>query len=175
LITRQGFHASPPTRASKKEGANVTFPYSEQNATSRNRLETLVHRLSEEDLARSTDYGWTVSALLAHLAFWDLRMSAILQRWQAEGLDPSPIDMMAVNDALKVICHAMEPRAAAKIALSAAEKIDGELDNLTAEQTKQMEEHAATTQTQFRMNRALHRDGHLNDIETLLEQVLPLG
>jgi hypothetical protein len=31
-----------------------------------------------------------------------------------------------------------------------------------------MEEHAAATQTQFRMNRALHRDGHLDDIEKML-------
>ena len=109
----------------------MTFPYSEQNAQSRRRLETLVSRLSEEDFARSTDYGWTVSALLAHLAFWDHRMSAILQRWQAEGPDPSPIDMMVVNDALKVICHALEPRLAAELALSAAEKIDRELETLT--------------------------------------------
>lgn len=147
----------------------MTFPYSEQNAQSRRRLETLVRGLSEEDFARSTDYGWTVSALLAHLAFWDLRMYAILQRWQAEGLDPSPIDMMVVNESLKVICHALEPRAAAELALSAAEKIDGKLDHLTAEQVKQIEEHAAATETQFRMNRALHRDGHLNDIEALLK------
>ena len=147
----------------------MTFSYSEQNTQSRRRLETLVRGLSEEDFARSTDYGWTVSAILAHLAFWDLRMSAILQRWQAEGLDPSPIDMMVVNDALKVICHAMEPRAAAELALSAAEKIDRELEALMAEQAKEIEEHAAATETQFRMNRSLHRDGHLNDIEALLK------
>lgn len=147
----------------------MTFPYSEQNAQSRRRLETLVRRLSEEDFARSTDYGWTVSALLAHLAFWDHRMSAILRRWQEEGFDPSPIDMMVVNESLKVICHALEPRMAAELALSAAEKIDGELDALTPEQVKEMEAHAATTETQFRMNRSLHRDGHLNDIEALLQ------
>ena len=147
----------------------MPFPYSEQNTQSRRRLEMLIRRLSEEDFARSTDYGWTVSALLAHLAFWDLRMSAILQHWQAEGLDPSPVDMMVVNDSLKVICHAIEPRAAAELALSAAEKIDKQLEALTAEQVKEIEEHAAATETQFRMNRALHRGGHLNDIEALLK------
>jgi hypothetical protein len=147
----------------------MTFPYTEQNTTSRNRLKTVVQRLSDEDFARSTDYSWTVAALLAHLAFWDHRMSAILQRWQEEGLDPSPIDMMVVNDALKVICHAIEPRAAAELALSAAEKIDAELETLTAERVQELEEHAAATETQFRMNRSLHRDGHLNDIEALLK------
>jgi hypothetical protein len=151
------------------EGATMTFPYSEQNAESRRRLESLVRRLSDEDFARSTDYGWTVAALLAHLAFWDQRMSAILRRWQEEGLDPSPIDMMAVNEALKVICHALEPRKAAELAISAAEHIDAQLETLTPERVKQIEEHAAATETQFRMNRSLHRDGHLNDIEALLK------
>lgn len=147
----------------------MTFPYAEQNAQSRERLETLARRLSDADLARSTDYGWSVAALLAHLAFWDHRMSAILRRWQEDGLDPSPIDMMVVNEALRVICHALEPRAAVQLAISAAEKIDGELERLTPDEVKQMEEHAAVTETQFRMNRSLHRDGHLNDIEALLK------
>jgi hypothetical protein len=147
----------------------MTFPYAEQNAQSRRRLKTLVHGLSEEDFTRSVDYGWTVSALLAHLAFWDQRMSAILQRWQEDGLDASPNDMMVVNEALKVLCHAVEPRAAAELALSAAEKIDRELEKLTLEFTKRLEEHAAATETQFRMNRSLHRDGHISDIEALLK------
>ena len=146
----------------------MPFPYSEQNTQSRRRLEMLIRRLSEEDFARSTDYGWTVSALLAHLAFWDLRMSAILRRWQEEELDPSPNDMMVVNDALKEICHTIESGRAAELVLFAAEKIDSELETLTPERVKELEEHAAATDTQFRMNRSLHRDGHLNDIEALL-------
>ncbi len=148
----------------------MTFLYAQQNAESRLRLETLARGLSEEDLARSTDYGWTVAALLAHLAFWDYRMSAILRRWQEEGLDPSPNDMMVVNEALREICHAIEPRAAVGLALSAAEKIDGELEKLSPEFTKQLEEHAAATETQFRMNRSLHRNDHLNHIQALLDK-----
>jgi hypothetical protein len=148
----------------------MTFPYSEQNTTSRRRMETLVYGLSDEDLARTTDYGWTVAALLAHLAFWDQRMSVILHRWQEQGFDPSPIDSMAVNDALKIICHALEPRTAAKLAVSAAEKVDGEFESLSDEFVKQIEEHIEATSTQFRMNRSLHRDGHLNDIEELLQR-----
>lgn len=152
----------------------MTFPYSEQNANSRKRLVELTQRLTDEDLARSTDYGWTVSALLAHLAFWDHRMSAILRRWQEEGLDPSPNDMMVVNEALKVICHAVEPHTAVQLAITAAETIDAELEVLTAERAKELEEHVAATDTQFRMNRSLHRDGHLNDIEALLSYVTSL-
>jgi hypothetical protein len=148
----------------------MTFPYSGQNTASRQRLESLVRGLSDEDLARSTDYGWTVAALLAHLAFWDHRMSVILRRWQEEGFGPSPIDAGAVNDALRVICHALDPRAAAELAISAAGQIDAELESLTPYLIEQIEEHAEATSTQFRMNRSLHREGHLNDIETLLKK-----
>ena len=148
----------------------MSFPYSKQNADSRRRLESLVHSLSDEDLACTTDYGWTVASLLAHLAFWDHRMSVILHRWQDEGLDESPIDSMAVNDALKVICYALEPRIAAELAVSAAQKVDAEFETLSDEFVKQLEEHIAATSTQFRMNRSLHRDGHLNDIEALLQR-----
>jgi hypothetical protein len=147
----------------------MTFPYSEQNADSRRRLEALVRGLSDQDLARATDYGWTVAALLAHLAFWDQRMIMILRRWQEEGLDPSPIDSAAVNDSLRVLCHALAPRTAIELCLSSAEAVDAELDTLTAERVKALEEHAAATETQFRMNRSLHRDGHLSDIEALLK------
>ena len=148
----------------------MTFPYSEQNALSRRRLETLVRGLSDEDLACSTDYGWTVAALLAHLAFWDQRVLVILRRWKEEGFDPSPIDAAAVNDSLRVVCQALEPRTAIELCLSSAQAVDAELDTLPPDLVKQMEEHAAATETQFRMNRSLHRDGHLNDIEALLKQ-----
>ena len=148
----------------------MTFPYSNEKTESRRRLESLVRGLSNAELARSTDYGWTVAALLAHLAFWDLRMLVILNRWRKEGFDPSHIDSAAVNDALKVICHALEPSVAAEPAISAAQQIDAELESLTPEFVKQLEEHAEATSTQFRMNRSLHRDGHLTDIEMLLGQ-----
>jgi Mycothiol maleylpyruvate isomerase N-terminal domain len=148
----------------------MTFPYSQENAESYQRLKSLVHRLTDTDLALSTDYGWTIAALLAHLAFWDQRMVVILNRWKESGLDDSPIDSMAVNDALKIICHALEPRTAADLSLSAAERIDAELNTLTPEFVKQIEEHITENSIQFRMNRSLHRAGHLDDIEALLSQ-----
>jgi 7-keto-8-aminopelargonate synthetase-like enzyme len=147
----------------------MAFPYSQQNAESRRKLESLVRRLTDTDLALSTDYGWTISALLAHLAFWDERMSAILQRWQEHGFDASPVDPEAVNEGLKAICHALEPRVAADLALASAEKLDAEFDALSDDFVKQIEDHIQATNTQFRMNRSLHRGGHLDDIEALLK------
>ena len=149
----------------------MSFPYTQQNTESRHRLETLIRRLTDTDLALSTDYGWTVSALLAHLAFWDHRMLVILHRWQDKGFDPSPIDAGAVNDALREICHALEPRVAADLALIAAEKVDKEFETLSDEFVRQIEDHIEATETQFRMNRSLHRNDHLKDIEALVGHV----
>lgn len=148
----------------------MSFPYSQQNSDSRRKLESLVRVLSDEDLARSTDYGWTVAALLAHLAFWDQRMSVILHRWQEQGFDPSPIDSTAVNDALKVICHALDPRTTIELCLASAEALDTELAALTPEFVKQIEDHIEATSTQFRMNRSLHRNDHVKDIEALVRK-----
>lgn len=147
----------------------MAFPYSEQNADSRRRLKNLISRLTETDLALSTEYGWTVSGLLAHLAFWDQRMSVILKRWQENGFDPSPIDPAAVNDAMHEICHALEPRTAANLAMIAAEKLDKEFDALTDDFVKQIEDHIESSGTQFRMNRSLHRNDHLKDIELVVQ------
>jgi len=148
----------------------MTFPYSQENAESYQRLKSIVHRLTDTDLALSTDYGWTIAALLAHLAFWDQRVLVILRRWQEDGFDESPIDAMAVNDSLKVICHALDPRRAVELSLFVAEQVDAELEKLTPDFVKKIEEHIEATSTQFRMNRSLHRNGHLDDIEALLNK-----
>src|SRR5512142_2358668 len=102
----------------------MTSSFVQENDESRQRLKALVRDLSDQDLALSTEYGWTVAALLAHLAFWDQRMVAILQRWQETGFDPSPIDSGAVNEALKPICHALDPRTAIDLCLACAEAAD---------------------------------------------------
>jgi len=150
----------------------MTFPFAQENDESRRRLETLVRGLSDQDLAHSTHYGWTIAALLAHLAFWDQRMIAILRRWKEDGFDPSPIDSAAVNDALRVICHALEPRAAIDLCLSSANALDAELAALTPDFVKQIEGHAEAASTQFRMNRSLHRNDHIKDIEALLNNTM---
>ncbi len=142
----------------------------QENDESRRKLETLVRGLSDQDLALRTSYDWTVAALLAHLAFWDQRMVVILARWKETGLDPSLIDSDAVNGALKPICHALEPRAAVELCLACAQAVDSELAALTPDLVEQIEDHLEATSTQFRMNRAMHRNDHLKDIELLLQQ-----
>jgi hypothetical protein len=142
----------------------MTLPYIPENTSSRLRLETLVKRLSDADLALTTPYGWSVSALLVHLSFWDNRVLALLRRWKAIGIDESPVDSDAMNEALKPICLAMDPLKAIELCLAAAAAVDAELESVTPELYAAIE----ASPTHFRFNRGLHRSDHLNDIERLV-------
>ncbi len=144
----------------------MSMSYVEENTASRQRLARLIQGLSDEHMSRTTDYGWTVSALLVHLAFWDQRVLALLRRWTEKGIDLSPIDADAVNEALKPLCLAMPPRMAAALCLASAESVDAELERVESAFIEAVQ----ATPNQFRIRRSLHRNDHLDDIEQLLQQ-----
>ena len=138
--------------------------FAEENSASRHRLEQLVRGLSDEQLGLTTAYGWTVASLLAHLAFWDQRVLALLRRWKEKGVDLSPIDADATNEALKPLCLALAPRAAAELCLASAAAVDSELERVPPGLIEAIQ----ATPNQFRSRRSLHRNDHLHDIEQLL-------
>jgi hypothetical protein len=144
----------------------MPLPFVEENRKSRARLAELARRLSDEELARSNAHGWTVAALLAHLAWWDRRVLVLLERWKQSEVDASPIDADATNGALKALCLALEPRQAIELCLAAAEAVDAELETVTPELVEQVQ----AIPMQFRFNRALHRNDHLNEIERVLDK-----
>jgi len=130
-------------------------------------MRALVARLSDADLARSMPDGWTVAAVLAHMAFWDRRAAVMVERWQREGRAPGPDDGAAepytVNEAAKPQWLALAPRAAANEALAAAEAANHALDNVSPELLRQIVE-ASPIAT----SRAYHRLEHLEQIEHAL-------
>ena len=142
----------------------MAIPFVEANSASRQRLKTLVSGLSDEDLACTNSDGWTVASLLAHLAFWDQRVLVLLRRWKANGVDASPVDADATNDALKPLCLALNPRTAIELCLSSAEAADAELASITPELVEQIQ----ASPNHFRFDRGIHRSDHLHDIEALL-------
>ena len=142
----------------------MTHSFSEENAVSRRKLESLLSRLSDEDLSRLAPSGWTVSALLAHLAYWDQRIVVLLRRWKEHGVDESPVDSDAVNDALKPLCMAMPAHTAVELCLASAQAADAALEAATPELLEQIQ----SSPNHFRFNRALHRRDHLHEIEQLL-------
>ena len=142
----------------------MAFSFLEDNALSRRRLESVTHRLSEADLHRTTSDGWSVASLFAHLAFWDQRVLVLLRRWKEKGVDESPVDSDAMNDALQPLCRALDPHTAVQLCLASAEAADAELETITSDLMAQIE----ASPTHFRFNRGLHRNDHLDQIERLL-------
>src|SRR6185436_16695974 len=76
---------SGPTRNARQE-ERIDRSYVTENNRERARLRALVDRLSDSELARPLEAGWTIAAVLAHLAFWDQRVLELIARWERDGL-----------------------------------------------------------------------------------------
>jgi hypothetical protein len=142
--------------------------YIDANAKGRERLRALVSRLTDEELALPVGDGWTIAAILAHLAFWDYRVLTLIMRWKDVGIGPSPVDVDSVNDATKPLCRAIPGRKAADLAVNAAEAVDAELANLPEDLKPGI--NALVQEGKFRLNRSIHRNEHLDQIESVLAQ-----
>jgi len=142
--------------------------YIDANAKGRERLWTLVNELTDKELTLQAGDGWTIAAMLAHLAFWDYRVLVLIRRWKQVGIGPSPIDIDGVNDAMKPLCLAIPPREAARLAVNAAEAVDAELANLPEDLKSGI--HRLVQEGKFRLNRSIHRNEHLDQIERILAE-----
>jgi len=138
----------------------------QDNARENNHLRKLVERLSEDDLRTPMDAGWTVSAVLAHLAFWDQRAITLIEKWEQEGVSGSAIDVDVVNEVTRRLCLAIPPRKAAELAIDIADEIDQLIMDLNPE----MVEAILTKGTTVKLNRADHRRTHLGEIEKVLQE-----
>ena len=138
--------------------------YAIENARQRDRLNALVARLSDQDLRTPIDERWTIAVALAHLAFWDQRALALLRRWKGGAVSPSPIDIDLTNESLLPLWSALSPRAAALLAVSAADAVDHELEIAPAALIAEIERLGE----RFRLFRSEHRKQHLDEIERVL-------
>src|SRR5512136_2396446 len=94
------------------------------NARENAHLRQALESLSDEDLRVPLEAGWTISAVLAHLAFWDQRAITLIGKWKKEGVGPSPIDTDVVNEATRILCLAIPPRQAAELVVALAGEVD---------------------------------------------------
>jgi Mycothiol maleylpyruvate isomerase N-terminal domain len=140
--------------------------YVEENRRQSQRLRDLVDHISDAELNLPAGAGWTVATILAHLAVWDNRAAALVKRWQSSGqVEPSYIDVDAINDAVLPLCLALPPRAAAALALAAAEAID----HLLEEASDDLIQAIRQTKDTIRVDRGAHRREHLDQIEAILK------
>lgn len=137
------------------------------NNLTRDRLRELVGRLSDIDLTRDLGDGWTVAAMLAHCAFYDLRLVALFDRWQRTGeVAALPMEADILNAAMLPLALAMPPRAAANLAIEAAEAADTKVAEL--ELDMDMVDKIEAAGTPIKLNRAEHRKEHIRQIEGAL-------
>jgi DinB family protein len=140
-----------------------------ENTRERARLNALVGRLSDAELARPLAAGWTIAAVLAHVAFWDQRALLLLERWRQDGLAAVPeglneADVDWINDAGKPLFLAMSPRRAAETAVAIAAAVDRTIESLPDEFVTRN----AAAGTPVSLLRAEHRREHLDEIDAAL-------
>lgn len=138
----------------------------EENRRERERLQSLVEKMTEDQLNAVLGEDWTVAIALAHLAFWDRRSLTLIRRWKQTGVvEPSPIDIDVTNEALLPLWRALPPHAAAQLAVAGAAAVDRELEDTTDDMIVRIEREDHKT----RVYRAIHRRMHLDQIEARLE------
>ncbi len=147
----------------------VDRSYVAQNNRERDRLRALVARLSDQELSRPLEAGWTIAGVLGHLAFWDQRIQVLLERWQREGAGGQPrpenaADVHWINDAAKPLILALPPRRVAELAVAIAEAVDRAVETLP----DQLVAENAAAGGPINLQRAEHRREHLDEIEQAL-------
>ena len=140
--------------------------YAVENARERQRLQTLIASLSDEDLTRPLPNGWTVAITLAHLAFWDHQRLAVLKQWERAGVRPAPVDTDTINEGVRLLAAVIPPRRAAQVAIEAAEAIDQALEHMAADLLTAIE---AGGQSRI-LTRSAHRRAHLDQIDAALRR-----
>ena len=138
--------------------------YVDLNRASLDRMRAFVEAASDEDLATTMPAGWTVAAVLGHLAFWDERVTVIVGMLE-QGVQPSPYDEQAVdwiNDTSKRFLLEMEPRSLANLSL--------EIGNATDERLAGLSDDALLEVTQLWCTQERWRDRteHLDEIDQAL-------
>ena len=139
-------------------------PFVVENMRERDRLRRLADRISDKELSLPMWEGWTIAAALAHLAFWDQRALVLIRKWKISGVASSPIDDDVTNDSILPLCLAIPPRVAARLAVTAAEAIDLELEKAAEDLISDIWQLGE----RFRLYRSDHRKLHLDQIESLL-------
>jgi hypothetical protein len=140
----------------------VDRTFAERNRASRERL-GLFAALSAEQLRRPVGEHWTVAITLAHLAFWDRRVSALLEALRESGKRAIPRIDVSVNDFSLPLWAAIPPREAGRLAMESAQEVDAALERCPAPLLERLD----AISPRF-VERSLHRNEHLDEAAAAL-------
>lgn len=131
------------------------------------RMRALVSRLNDRQLGAMVNEYWSVAGVLGHIAFWDgcaLYLAGKLQRREPfTASDSQPEDVDWINDASRLLIHAIAPRAVAELAVRIAEETDALVASLPDELLAGLDETSPLNPV-----RADHRGEHLDEIEAAI-------
>ena len=135
------------------------------NDATRERLRRLAERVSDADLARPLEEGWTVAAILVHMAFWDGCAAALAEGVARTGrAERCEVDADTVNVATLQLAQVIPDRAAPALAVRAAERADAAMAALDAAALAAI----AAVEWPISPGRSWHRGEHLDQIEQAL-------
>ena len=139
--------------------------HGERNRQGLERLRRLAS-LSDAELATDTGDGWTVSAVLAHMAFFDRMLVPRWDTYEKDGafaeMTPRHFDLM--NDAGAGDWSALPPRPTVAKCIEAAERAVARIDALPA---KAMAVALETNRVAL-LDRTLHWGPHLDQIKSAI-------
>lgn len=139
--------------------------YKDLNRASRERIRSLVDRLSDEEMQTRVGEHWTVAVVLAHLAWWERRVMYVLDTTEKEKKLFVPEIDTFVNDLSLPLWLAVPPREAARICIESVEAVDQRIE----EYDEALREEIYNYNKRW-IIRALHRNEHLNEADEALKK-----
>ena len=140
--------------------------YVTENDAERARLQAVVARLTDADMARAMSQQWTVGVGLMHLAFWDRLSLAKFEEWErTDAVQMPPLrDMVdGINQAMLPWWRTVAPAQVRHEVIAAAEAVDRKAETLQASIVE-----AILGMRPRMLTRAVHRRQHLDQIERAL-------
>jgi hypothetical protein len=139
--------------------------YKDLNRASTERIKKLAASLTDEEMQTRVGQHWTVSIALAHLAFWDRRVMYVLDMTTRDGRLFVPEIDIFVNDLSLPLWAAIPPRDAARIAIETSEDLDKRLEVYPQGLLEEIYKYNKRW-----VIRALHRNEHLDEVDTALKK-----
>src|SRR5215216_4207459 len=111
--------------------------FEDLNRRSLEELRAYLGQLSDDQLQQPLEDGWTVSASLCHVAFWDRRAAQFIYRLEKDENFRSPTENVhVINDALLHQWRRIPAREAVAEVLEAGEEVNGKVAGLDEETAK---------------------------------------
>ena len=134
------------------------------NRKSTERLRGIVKGLSKKELSQTIGNDWPISIILAHLAFWDQRVIHVIGLAKKNNIVNAPLFDDQLNDILTPIFEAIPPGKTVELAINMSSDLDQMLEDTPQNIIEQM-----MKINNRLVERSLHRNSHIDDIEAMLK------